>query len=98
MPRGKGKKEAMTHVNLRLPNAVLDYFKQFPNFTVKMRDVLREHAGQYDTTRMRELREILRDHFRENGPDKLNDVLKVYVRKTDMTDNEIQEILSQTFP
>jgi uncharacterized protein (DUF4415 family) len=40
--RGKGKKPAKAHVNIRLAAEVVDYYRQFPNFTGKMRDVLTE--------------------------------------------------------
>lgn len=46
MVRGKGKKEAMIHVNLRLPVKVLEYYKQFPSYTIAMRDVLNKHVKQ----------------------------------------------------
>lgn len=39
-PRGKGKKPALVHVNLRLPKEVLEKYKGFPNYTGKMREVL----------------------------------------------------------
>ena len=39
-PRGKGKRQAMAHVNLRLPEDVLDYYKQYPNYTQMIREVL----------------------------------------------------------
>ena len=48
MPRGKGKKEAMVHVNLRLPIHVLAYFQQLPSYTVEMRKVLEEYVQQQD--------------------------------------------------
>jgi hypothetical protein len=38
--RGVGKKEALLHVNLRMPNEVLVFYKKFPNYTGKMREVL----------------------------------------------------------
>jgi len=46
MPRGKGKKPALVHVNVRLPIDVLDYYKQFPSYTIKMREVLEKHAKE----------------------------------------------------
>ena len=46
MVRGKGKKEAMVHVNLRLPVEILEYYKQFPSYTIAMRDVLNKHVKQ----------------------------------------------------
>jgi len=46
--RGKEKKEAMVHVNLRLPIKVLAYYQQFPNYTVKMREALEEYVEQQD--------------------------------------------------
>jgi len=52
MPRGKGKKEALVHINIRIPKSVLGYYQQFPNYTVKMRQVLEgyvsENASQTD--------------------------------------------------
>jgi uncharacterized protein (DUF4415 family) len=38
--RGKGKKPTLTHVNLRLPQDVLEQYKKFPSYTRKMREVL----------------------------------------------------------
>lgn len=40
----KSTKPTLIHVNLRLPLKVLDYYKQYPNYTAKMRSVLTEHA------------------------------------------------------
>ena len=48
--RGKGKNPAKAHVNLRLPHEVLEFYKQFPSYTGKMREVLtnfvRQHTAQ----------------------------------------------------
>ena len=38
--RGKGKTQALEHVNLRLPKEVLDFYKKYPQYTQKMREVL----------------------------------------------------------
>ena len=46
--RGKGVKPAMLHVNVRLPQYVLDYFKEFPSYTIEIRKVLEEHVNQAD--------------------------------------------------
>jgi len=46
MPRGKGKKPALVHVNLRIPMEVLDYYKEFPSYTIKMREVLEKHVKE----------------------------------------------------
>lgn len=48
--RGKGKKEAMGHVNLRLPASVLEKYKQYPGFTAKMREVLVEYLENHPPT------------------------------------------------
>ena len=48
--RGKGKKPAMVHVNLRIPTEVLEYYKTLPNHTGKMRDVLTQHMVDMTTT------------------------------------------------
>lgn len=42
--RGLGKRPAMSHTNLRLSNEVLDFYKTFPSFTAKMREVLTDYA------------------------------------------------------
>lgn len=42
--RGKGKKPAMAHVNLRIPDWVLDFYKQQPNYSKSMRSVLMMYA------------------------------------------------------
>lgn len=41
--RGKGKTPALIHVNVRLPAEVLDFYKRYPSYTGKMREVLIEH-------------------------------------------------------
>ena len=46
MARGKGKKPALIHVNLRIPMEVLDYYKEFPSYTIKMREVLEKHVKE----------------------------------------------------
>ena len=38
--RGKGKTQALEHVNLRLPREVLAFYKKYPQYTQKMREVL----------------------------------------------------------
>ena len=42
--RGKGVRPAMAHVNLRLPQEVVDYYKEWPNYTKMMRTVLTNYA------------------------------------------------------
>tara|TARA_R110000868_G_scaffold57168_6_gene176843 strand:- start:5749 stop:5934 length:186 start_codon:yes stop_codon:yes gene_type:complete len=45
--RGLGKKEALVHVNLRLPKEVLAFYRKYagvPEYTAKMRDVLTKFA------------------------------------------------------
>ena len=42
--RGKGVKPAMLHINVRLPQEVVDHFRTFPNYTKEMRRVLKEHV------------------------------------------------------
>jgi len=34
----------LIHVNVRLPQYVIDYFKQHPNYTRAIRDVLKQHV------------------------------------------------------
>jgi hypothetical protein len=45
--RGLGKRPAMSQTNLRLPTEVLDYYKTFPSFTAKMREVLADYADTH---------------------------------------------------
>ena len=42
--RGKGKDEALTHVNIRVPPAVVGFYKQSPNYTKRMREILTDFA------------------------------------------------------
>lgn len=42
--RGKGVKPALVHVNLRVPAWVVEHYKQQPNYTGAMRDVLVQHV------------------------------------------------------
>lgn len=43
-PRGKGIKPAMVHINVRLPEHVVDYFKLYTSYTGEMRSVLEKHV------------------------------------------------------
>lgn len=47
--RGKGKNPAMVHVNLRIPEEVLEFYKRFPSYTGKMREVLVEYAQRTES-------------------------------------------------
>lgn len=42
--RGKGKDEALTHVNIRVPPAVIGFYKQSPSYTKRMREILTDFA------------------------------------------------------
>ena len=44
--RGKGVKDAMLHINVRLPKDVVDHFKEFPSYTKEMRRVLEAHVKE----------------------------------------------------
>lgn len=51
--RGKGKIPAKRHVNLRLAEDVVEYFKQYPSYTAEMRAVLTAYvndANNHDLT------------------------------------------------
>jgi uncharacterized protein (DUF4415 family) len=43
--RGLGKRPAMSHANLRLTSDTMDFYRTFPNFTAKMREVLTDYAN-----------------------------------------------------
>lgn len=47
--RGKGVKPALVHVNVRLPSWVVEFYKEQPNYTKAMRDVLTIHAQDGQT-------------------------------------------------
>jgi uncharacterized protein (DUF4415 family) len=38
--RGRGANPALAHVNLRLPHEVLEFYRKYPHYTQKMREVL----------------------------------------------------------
>lgn len=40
------RKEPLTHVNVRLPEYVLKYFKAYPNYTKAIRQVLEQHVRE----------------------------------------------------
>lgn len=42
-PRGKGKKAAMVHTNIRLPEEVFEFYMRYPNFSSKVREVLSQY-------------------------------------------------------
>ena len=44
--RGKGKNPAKVHVNLRMSEEVLEFYKRYPSYTAKMREVLTEYKQQ----------------------------------------------------
>jgi hypothetical protein len=47
--RGKGVKPRLAHVNLRIPQWVLDFYKEKPNFSAAMREVLTKHVVEQQT-------------------------------------------------
>lgn len=46
--RGKQKEPTLVHVNMRLPQYVVDHFKSLPSYTQEMRRVLTEHVDNLD--------------------------------------------------
>lgn len=46
--RGKGKRAAMVHVNVRMPASTLEFYKKYPSYTAKIREVLVKYAAQND--------------------------------------------------
>jgi hypothetical protein len=47
--RGKGVKPAMVLTTIRLPKQVVEYFKEFTNFSVEIRKVLTAHVERDDS-------------------------------------------------
>ena len=50
--RGKGVKDAMLHVNVRLPQYVVDHFKESPSYTQEIRRVLETHVKETEATQV----------------------------------------------
>ena len=48
--RGKGAKDAMLHINVRLPQYVVDHFKRFPSYTKEIRSVLETYVKEVEET------------------------------------------------
>ncbi len=46
--RGKGKHPAKVHVNIRLSHDILEFYKGFPSYTGKMREVLTNYAKEHN--------------------------------------------------
>jgi uncharacterized protein (DUF4415 family) len=46
--RGKGKTPAKAHVNLRVPEEVLEFYRRYPSYTAKMREVLIQYKEQVE--------------------------------------------------
>ena len=44
--RGKGVKPARVHINVRLPQYVVDHFKRFPSYTKEIRSVLEMYVKE----------------------------------------------------
>lgn len=42
--RGKGKKPAMGYTSLRVSEETLEFYRTFPSYTAKMREVLTAYA------------------------------------------------------
>jgi hypothetical protein len=40
----QSKKQALAHINIRIPKEVVDFYRQYPSYTKKMREVLTAHA------------------------------------------------------
>ena len=49
--RGKGKKPALEHVNLRVPKPIVAWYKEHPNSSAVMRKALVEYVQKFTTTK-----------------------------------------------
>jgi uncharacterized protein (DUF4415 family) len=47
--RGKGTKPALVHINLRIPESVLEFYKRYPSYTAKMREVLTQYKERTES-------------------------------------------------
>ena len=52
--RGKQKEPTLVHVNVRLPQYVVDHYKSLPSYTQEMRRVLTEHVDNLECSRLKE--------------------------------------------
>jgi len=52
--RGKQKEPTLVHVNVRLPQYVVDHFKADPNYTQEIRRVLTEYVERTAAVRCEE--------------------------------------------
>jgi len=74
--RGKGVKPSMLHTNVRLPEYVVSYFKEFPSYTKEIRRVLEEHVTQVDNegaTRVALDQQRWQDIMAEENDDEANE-------------------------
>jgi hypothetical protein len=46
--RSKDERRVMVHINVRLPEDVVEFYKQYPNYTRAMRDVLIKFKEEHD--------------------------------------------------
>ena len=46
--RSKDERRVMVHINVRLPEDVVEFYKQYPNYTRRMREVLIKFKEEYD--------------------------------------------------
>jgi uncharacterized protein (DUF4415 family) len=46
--RSKDERQPMVHINVRLPEDVVEFYKQYPNYTRAMRDVLIKYKEEHD--------------------------------------------------
>ena len=47
--RGKVVKPALVHINLRIPESVLEFYKRYPSYTAKMREVLTQYKERTES-------------------------------------------------
>ena len=52
--RGKQKEPTLVHVNVRLPQYVVDHFKADPNYTQEIRRVLTEYVDNIEYSMLEE--------------------------------------------
>tara|TARA_R110001632_G_scaffold28072_2_gene75037 strand:+ start:1187 stop:1357 length:171 start_codon:yes stop_codon:yes gene_type:complete len=48
MKRTRNVQNPMVLVSLRIPKEIVDYFQTMPNYTMEMREVLKEYVEQQD--------------------------------------------------
>ncbi len=65
MKRTRNVQNPMVLVSLRIPKEIVDYFQTMPNYTMEMREVLKEYVKQQDRGESQQGRLMMINALRE---------------------------------